>query len=640
MKKGWIRGCAFLVIGLLISQITHQSPTPEKNLNLWNAVPAFAIFALFMAATFSLGAYIRTSLKIPFFSGAENGLFDLSVGSVALYELAYLLTPFHLFQSRYSLLLWIFLSIFFGIGSTSIQARKWFDFARTKLAKFFLAIPMLIIVIKLLEGLQFHLHGDAYVVYLTGPRYWAETGNFNQFYNFTQLFITTTWESISAWGTCLMNLTGGSGLDLTQFFAQWSSGVLAIFGLILGAIALGQRLSQIFPIKDEYLPILGIAAAQVPVLQWTSNLAKNDTGIAFLGFAGFYLSIYLLPLSPLIAFVAGGVVGAAVIGKLTLVMIGLSITLYVFIFEKKHFIPFAIGGIAGALPVLTRNYVLTRNPVFPWYDQIFHTGLLSQSILVGVSTATQHTSQGLSQFINYFVELNHEVVLWPIFFVLILFFKNDRKKVFSVSWVPALAIILFTLTLRRSTETRYQNASLVIASVILCFLTFYAFTKLPKRFATIASIIFSIFLIGTSNITTFTLFQIGSSKFAPLKDKLASLAGGEGKLWIRQNLKTDSKILSIGDPHLYYVSDYKITEIVQSLEWDAKIINLSVADFEKSVRDSNFDYVYLANDVSFFDQLAKTNQFMQDSRNWNQQCKKLDVPKAQIWDLNCLRTAI
>jgi hypothetical protein len=211
----------FFLIGYLTQFITRSAPPPEQSQNLWYALPAFIVFILLVTGMFSWGAFFRSLLKKDFYSGAEEGMFDLAVGSVFLYVMAYALTPFGLFSSASNWAMWLLLAVGFYLGSAFLRPKKWFDFGASWLSKTLMILVPMIVLLKLIEGLQFHQHGDSYVTYLAAPRSWGANGNFDAFLNFTQLFLSTSWESLFAWGTALMGFRGGAGLDVSQWFSQW-----------------------------------------------------------------------------------------------------------------------------------------------------------------------------------------------------------------------------------------------------------------------------------------------------------------------------------------------------------------------------------------------------------------------------------
>ena len=635
------RFAAFMAVGCGFLFITRQAPPPELATSLAFALPSFVVFILFLASILSWGAWVRVQLKLPFFNGTENGFFDLAVGSVGAYLLSYALTPIGLFSTQMNFVLWAILSLGFALGSKNVNPKSWFEFGSHWFERIIGAIPFLVVVLKLIEGLQFHQHGDAYVTYLPAPRSWATLGNFSEYRDFMQYFLSTSWESLFAWGTALMGLRGGAGMDASQWFAQWCTGGIGVLGIVLGSLALCHRLALSFKVDAKWFPLATTLAVQVPVLRWTANLAKHDMGVSFWGLSAFYFSVYLLPISPALAVVAGVITGAAVIGKLTLGILGVFLGISILIQAPKRFLQFAVGGVLGVLPVLMRNLMVTGSPVFPWFPNLFPTPYQSQSMLSGSSHATgAHFS--LADAGGYFSEIlsNLPLLLALIAAFALLLIKNRTllKTFLSVTWVPVLALIGFTVAFRASTEIRYQNATLVLLAAMGGYFSLYLIREFGKSWTEKLNIVFAIVVIATSNITFFTLTQIGSAKFQPISKKLDQIqgTGGSAKLWIRQHLSPKEPIFAVGDSHPYFMMDYRLTESSQSVEFDKLIFGKTPEEAEPLLLHSPFHYLYLASDASFSIYKPTIIAIMKASSKWNQACKLYENPTAQIWDLPCL----
>jgi hypothetical protein len=124
-KKTVLKFSIFLAVGIVLRLITQQAPTPELSKDLWFALPAFLIFVQFFIGMCSWGAFFRSKISHRFFSKSEEALFDLSVGTVFAYVLAYGLTPLGLFSSSTGVVLWVILSLGFALGSQTLDFRSW-----------------------------------------------------------------------------------------------------------------------------------------------------------------------------------------------------------------------------------------------------------------------------------------------------------------------------------------------------------------------------------------------------------------------------------------------------------------------------------------------------------------------------------
>ena len=269
-------------------------------------------------------------------------------------------------------------------------------------------------------------------------------------------------------------------------------------------------MEESFPLPSKWFPIISISALQINAFRWAQNLAKNDHGIAFWGLAAFYTSLYLAPLSAGFAFFTGVLTGAAVVGKFTLAILGFCIGLNILLNARKRFFPFVFGGLVGSAPVFLRNYILTKNPVFPWLPQVFPSKLLSDVSANGSAAATQKVFQ-IFDLSKYGLELYEQSPL-IISIVLMFVLKKHSKNVMKLTVFPILSYLIFTLTLRPSTGIRYQGPTLFIIVLFGVFFSFFLLNLIldkiikSKKDWVIGAV--SIWVIATSSVTFFTLFQI------------------------------------------------------------------------------------------------------------------------------------
>jgi hypothetical protein len=501
---------------------------------------------------------------------------------------------------------------------------------------------VLILGAKALEGVQFHQHGDAYITYLVGPRALGATGSWEPFIRLPQLFLGTTVESLFAWGTVLMGLKDGSGLDLSQWFSQWVSGVLALGGIFLGLYAILTRIHQRLALQNHLILWITLLGAQVPALRWTQNLAKNDTGISFLGVGGFYFMTFLAPHSAIGSFFGGTILGALFVGKMATAPFVAVMGIYLFFQNRKVFLFAIFGGILGAAPILIRNGLLTQNPFFPWLPSLFPSPLMNEFLRLGGSAATAKTIN-VQDFFGYMLELvreNYVITLLPagLWFL----FKRDRHVAFLIL-LPMISFLFFTLALRPSTEIRYQGPSLVLVSAF-GGLAAAIFVSMTGRISRVLNWVFVIFVLGTTNLTLFTYLQVKrSDKFGTFNEIMprTRYIGGAAKTWIRNNIPSSSTIISFGDIHIYYLIDYQLIEVSQSKEHGGRIYGMKVSEAADYLKNSGYDFLYLAREDYFkgdlFNDVPYTvGEIMDSTSHWEIGCKKFDHPAAQVWDLRCL----
>ena len=636
----------FTLAGCSLRAVMGLAPSPENSKSLWFGLPAFLVFLLFVTGICSWGAFIRKRMA-PAMDSLEALLFDLATGSVLAYAAAYVLTPTGLFSASRGVAVWVLLGAGFGFGIRDLKVRRALDFGRSWYSRLFMFLIPLMVLVKLIEGLQFHQHGDAYVTYLSGPRMWGSSGRFDGFLRFSQFFLSTSWESLFAWGTVLMGFEGGRGLDVSQWFSQWVTGGIGFSGAALAGLALCRRFPQAIKVDSAFHPVIVLIALQLPELAWTQNLAKNDFGIVFWGLSAFYFSLRAASISPLFAFFPGLIGGAAVVGKFTLAFFAVLIGLSLLLQNRKAFFWFVSGGVSGAAPVLIRNFIYTDNPVFPWLPNVFHSTGLSDFARHGASAALA-TPLTLDRLPGYLSEFPASIpLIWciPVLF----FFPQARAGLARFLWVPVFSCLAFTLTMRPSTGLRYQNAALVLLALASAHGAFFLVQTLSergfKRARNWAPALLAFVLLAKSNLTLFTLAQIGKpGKFGPFSPQMEKTIqiGGPAKVWIRSHLKPTESILSFGDVHVYYLIDYALTDVASSVEYGNKLFKSTLEEAGTVLKNAPFDFLYLAGedyykDASFARDQAKIEEVMRMTAAWNQKCKPYDSGKAQVWDLRCLR---
>ena len=646
MKK-YSGGFLFAALGLVLFLVMRGAPTPEASTSFIYAFPAFLVFLMFNFAIFSFGSWIRTAFRLPSANLLEASLIDVILGSVSLYILGYALVALGLFQSKLGLIAWGVLSVAVVMGAGKASLTQWPAALRGKglgSGAIAFSLVMLVLGAKVLEGVQFQQHGDAYITYLVAPRALAATGKFDLFLKLPQLFLSTSIEILFAWGTVLMGLEGGRGLDLSQWFGQWVSGVIALGGIFLALMAILNRLKEPLRLKSSMLIWIAIAGVQVPAIRWTQNLAKNDTGISFWGTAGFYLMVFLAPTLSAFGFFGGMVSGALFVGKMATAPFVAVLYGYLFFKNKRSFGYAILGGFVGAFPVLARNAILTHNPVFPWLPALFPSPLLNEFFRLGAAAAVSKVFH-VSDLGFYLIELakeNYLILAFPILWVWI--FKKDRT---TALWIllPALSFLAFTVAFRPSTEIRYQGPSLVLVSTFATALV-AALIANTRKLSVWLNGMLAVFILATSSLSVFTYLQVfRKDKFAVFSEKLPHLnyVGGPAKAWIRKNIPTSSTVISFGDIHIYYLIDYPLTEVSQDLDYGSKIYGLKTDEAANFLKTAPFDYLYLARE-SFFkgdlfnDVVLMIGEIISYTNQWNQKCKLFDDhSKSHVWDLKCLR---
>jgi hypothetical protein len=113
--------------------------------------------------------------------------------------------------------------------------------------------------------------------------------------------------------------------------------------------------------------------------------------------------------------------------------------------------------------------------------------------------------------------------------------------------------------------------------------------------------------------------------------------GGPAKVWIRQNLKSDQKLLIVGDGYPYYLLDYQMTQYSRYLDLEYQLAQEDHQKISKMIQNSNFRYLYLSNDsdyVLYRPKIARLMIYL--DQHWNQKCELRKESGSSVWDLDCL----
>lgn len=612
---------------------------PALGLDLGLALAAFLQFALFAAALLRMGSALVPGTPD---SRAEFRFIALALGSALAYCIAHVLTAAGLFGSDHRLLLWCVLATAWLLPSRPMPPKA------QGLISGFIPIGVLV-TLKLIEGLQLSAHGDAYITYLSAPRSWGSSGGFDLYPRYTQFFLASSWESLTAWGTALMGLSGGRGLELTQWFGQWCTGGIAVTGLALGFLSLGLRLAPAVcgsrPWPTWIWSCLAVAAIQVPCLRWMANLAKADFGACFWGLAALWMVIW--PGRSGSILLAGFMAGTAAIAKLTLAPFVLVLAASLPI---RALPLFGAGGIVGAAPVLIRNLVLTGNPVFPWLSNWFAASALAPRLGLSEGAGSLHatsitsvsvaSASGILEALPVFMrEIWREVPLLPLLLVLIL--PQARGLPRRLGAIAIASALLFSLTLRQSTEIRYQGPTLMLLAFLsaLCGLAL-----LGRGAGRIGAAIGALALLAASNLSLFTFAQIGSSKFASFPGRAEALAdtGGPAKLWIRKNLKPTDPLLVMRDGYPYYLIDHQMTQYSRVDGLEELLATGRIRELAGRLRSKlaapDFKYLYLSSRADYVAYRPAISSLMALGRkDWPGRCLRFEDADAQVWDLECIR---
>jgi hypothetical protein len=430
-------------------------------------------------------------------------------------------------------------------------------------------------------------HGDPLLYHLLAPRIWARAGGFVMDPLLPNLPLASSWESLYLWPQLLWQ--GGSldGLVEAQIFSQW---IHLAFGLGGCAFLVPRLFKGVVREKDFYL--LALAGIFVAGVQWTASLAKNDAGVAFwaLGCVVFLkegwesrdrFSFRRFLLSGIFA-------GLAVSGKINTVLsiAPLAAALLVMAFPFWHDIPrtlrwlaaSAAGFVLGAGPVYARNFVLTRNPLYPMFGKVFPSPFLSHSWAAHFMTvAPSSPLHALPRVATRLPELAREspCIVALLALPVLLFFRGRaaEKSVIALLAGAACAYAGFVTTQTPEIELRYLGASLMVlaAGGVWCLLSLGEWL-VSAKVARVWGFLLLAGLLATSKIPLHILRKIWHEPLGVAY--VRTHTAGEAKAWLRTHVWPRTVVMA-GENEAYYLATLPVTVLTEKPDldgatWDEK----------------------------------------------------------------------
>lgn len=457
---------------------------------------------------------------------------------------------------------------------------------------------LIVFSVRGLSAVQPGRNGDPLLYHILGPRLWAEAGGFIMHPQLPTALLAASWECIYLWPQLLWRSASPFyGLVEAQIFSQW-------FHLFLAWGGCGLLLMRIFrgSVREAWLPLLAWAGLFVFGLQGIVALAKNDLGVVLwtLGSVAF-LSEGLPGNVTKKIFLSGIFAGLAITGKIT-ALVSLVPLLGIVFWQgrdrkKASRTPVAAGiwiagFVAGAFPIYMRNFLLSGNPVFPLYPNLFPSPWMSRSWTAFFAQVQPASST--STLIRPFVRIPNLVHETPwivgAMAVLALAFFAPRKgrvrELVNSNRVgllvgALLAYGVFTLTQGPEIELRYLGASLMLlaAGGISLFLGFAEW--LPKeKHRQMAGYLVLVIVLASSRLPLHIVRKIWKEPLGVAFTRTHS--AGEAKAWLRENANGILTILA-GDNEVYYLTPIPVTILTERPDLDAAVEKTTLAPFVRTL---------------------------------------------------------
>lgn len=460
------------------------------------------------------------------------------------------------------------------------------------------ALLLAIIGVRVVEALKLHAHGDAFLYHLYGSRTWFDDGGFGRFRQNWYFFHTGWFENFMQWANILLAGEPGTGLTAVQRFSQLLN---VVFGYGVGAACLSSLFSDV-PFRRRALIVA--CGLVTPSFVWGVNYVKSDWMLT---------TWFLVCIDQISRFervqekrtdlFVGFLLGAVLISKLSNLPLVVIAGLMAISIRKRCAPGLLIGGILGAGPFVLRNYLLTGNPVFPWFDMAFGLSNLGPSSQTLMGTSMVKASRSITTQLEYWVELFREARLAVFaligFVIVVLRGRSRDRRRFRISMICFLATVWFFVQLRPSTQIRYLGAGLILWNALGAYYLLAGAEIVAKawrltlpRWAAHGYIFATIFFF--SHLPIYVLFAWGPKHFQIDRVAVLKQRGGEAKAFLRQHVGLGEPVLSIADNQLYYLSGLSVTEAVLNPDVDRKLYPLENAgELDHTIREMGFKWLYL-----------------------------------------------
>ncbi|MCM2278497.1 MAG: hypothetical protein NDJ89_10525 [Oligoflexia bacterium] len=578
-----VRKSTFVLAALALTGfMLTREPSPIDAPSHWGpALGAAALFLFWCAGVVGWGSFLADRL-----GWSAKGHFERLAGATALgslfayfcgFVLLWLIPGGSLAKPllKAAAYLWTASGALVGngprakFGAGSVQ--EWP--IRGRAGIFWFSLAALAVLLRGIGGLYLQENGDPLTCYLPAYRSWFDSLSPVAFLESPIRFLASAWDSLALWGHFFLAGAPGEGLAEGQYFAQWISVGLGYAGV---GITLAALLEQEEPraSEDPWLWLAVIAGLSVPSLRWTAGLAKHDLGVCFWALAALLpLRAWLASGSTKQALVAGALAGATIIAKPTAAIFVLALGV-VALSSRAVRAPapalrfagaVAAGGALGALPVVVRNLVLTGNPLYPWLSSVlgkFGNDPAGPWLRQGFAGATAGgPTLGFAVFAGYLKEalLENPLNLLSLVF-LIPHARGSRdwpRKLAIIAWV---AVLVFSLTLRKNTEIRYLGPALPMLAALGVWGT-RELLREHLKFRRAAFPLLAVWLLAISDIPLFLLARMAQGRIEPPARQVLGHYGGHAKRWLRANAKPGELILALGDSETYYASGLRLREI-------------------------------------------------------------------------------
>ena len=259
-------------------------------------------------------------------------------------------------------------------------------------------------------------------------------------------------------------------------FGKHSAGKLVEFGFFLAGVPLILRIGRRLQIHETGALLAAVFYFTAPVIAMTGTSSYNDAALVFFTLATFYMLLTwrdtgdgrYLPLAGLLAGFCYAIKFPGIFTVLAAVVFA--------IWVKPRKVWILVAGAAAAIaPWMIRSAVLTRNPLAPLMNSVFHNPWFHVGTETDLSKGLASLHQLLPTQVPWELAFGDHLtgIFGPLLFVLPLGILAVRKP---AARVCLLAAVILAIPWFSNTGARFLMPALVVAALMLGM-------ALPRRFA-------------------------------------------------------------------------------------------------------------------------------------------------------------
>ncbi|MGE4233392.1 MAG: hypothetical protein AB7F43_08700 [Bacteriovoracia bacterium] len=572
---------------------------------------AFFCVVLLTAALFGFGLRI--------FHPVENnlGFAGSYLGVGAFCSIATLIGVMGFYQFYVQTVL-VSIGIFFFITQWSQFRELLRVFKVNKRNIWFLVVPCLYFLVRLFTAGLPQQHSDPLYYHLAAPKLWAELKQIVLTEQHPSYALTGIWEVVYGLPQIWFRTVGVFSHVLAQVTAQWMHVLVGQIACVILTAELFQMWMRKMSFKNGNRPtennwpfylFLAWLCTCLPGLEWQGVLAKNS--YVLLSFCVCALIFGQRQKWFLAGLSCGFAFATKTLGAWICVGLGVAVFIQLVleylktkkkddgIFLAKQFSFFVLAGILGSSIFLLRNWVWTKNPVFPNLDAQWGPGWLSTwwaNYLTSFGGSIHYDSQMWGWVWDQFL---HKALPKVLFFsgfcsLVYLLGKKKIKLQEELMWLVCFGVMfLFSFfMLRTNSDGRYAESTIVVTMIVMAR---YILIVLSKTRLTMGYLYMLIPLGFLITIPAEQLIKVPRYFLFERADKYIEIyhQGWDFRKWLHQHTEPWETIVSMAEKTNFYL-DRRFECVSEMRKWQ-KILSRyhSAKKFSKGLLRMGYRWVHI-----------------------------------------------